>query len=286
MGRRGGGSVGQRGGSGTEAGHGGSGAPHVCAGRRKGEGGRGNGKGSGARRGRRSTAPLLRLYAAAPPTLTDGRSRLFKPPAPLPPPPSSAARRRRRDECHGAAEAALRRAAVCMGQARRCVPATRPVNAPPVPHSCSAANSLVYRLLEAGNGPALDASKPHSELWMGTHPNGPSRVLLDEGEEVEPPLLEKELGRQLPYLFKVLSIAKPLSIQVRAVAAIFWVRITARSVLAGTSRPAPGATTACHTPRRVQRSEPQARAGVCTDAVPCALRLPAGGGDPRCVAAL
>jgi mannose-6-phosphate isomerase len=47
--------------------------------------------------------------------------------------------------------------------------------------------------------------QPWAELWLGTHPNGPS--VLDDGT----PLLE--LTGPLPYLLKVLSAAEPLSLQ-------------------------------------------------------------------------
>jgi len=68
--------------------------------------------------------------------------------------------------------------------------------------------------------------KPAAELWMGTHPRGPSKVLVN-GEPVhlsriirEHPeaILGKEVARrfsgQLPFLFKVLAAERPLSVQV------------------------------------------------------------------------
>jgi len=69
--------------------------------------------------------------------------------------------------------------------------------------------------------------KPYAELWMGTHPNGPSRI-LDESRsslcswiQQHPETLGKKVqdkfpcssNHDLPFLFKVLSIAKALSIQ-------------------------------------------------------------------------
>lgn len=45
---------------------------------------------------------------------------------------------------------------------------------------------------------------------MGTHPNGPSSVKMESGEEVP---LREVLGRDLPFLFKILSVRKALSIQ-------------------------------------------------------------------------
>ncbi|MDJ0768603.1 MAG: mannose-6-phosphate isomerase, class I [Ilumatobacter sp.] len=47
--------------------------------------------------------------------------------------------------------------------------------------------------------------RPWAELWLGTHPNGPSR--LDDGTP-----LEDRTG-PLPYLLKVLAAAEPLSLQ-------------------------------------------------------------------------
>lgn len=49
--------------------------------------------------------------------------------------------------------------------------------------------------------------KPCAELWMGTHPSGPS-IDHESGR-----LLEEVIGKKLPFLFKVLSVKKALSIQ-------------------------------------------------------------------------
>jgi len=66
--------------------------------------------------------------------------------------------------------------------------------------------------------------KPYAELWMGDHPSGPSRARMP-GDSVgsclmstlksSPCLLGKKLAEeaQLPFLLKVLSIEKALSIQ-------------------------------------------------------------------------
>jgi len=68
--------------------------------------------------------------------------------------------------------------------------------------------------------------KPHAELWMGAHPDLPSEVELADGRVPLDELIEQSpqeiLGQRvseqfegrLPYLFKVLSAASPLSIQV------------------------------------------------------------------------
>jgi mannose-6-phosphate isomerase len=47
--------------------------------------------------------------------------------------------------------------------------------------------------------------RPWAELWLGTHPNGPTR--LRDGR------LLRELTGELPYLLKVLAAAQPLSLQ-------------------------------------------------------------------------
>lgn len=70
-------------------------------------------------------------------------------------------------------------------------------------------DSLVFQLQQNSFASAdLDENERYSELWMGTHPNGPSLV-----ESTNQPLKEYLNGSQLPFLFKVLSIDKPLSIQ-------------------------------------------------------------------------
>ncbi|MBT8407812.1 MAG: mannose-6-phosphate isomerase, class I [Deltaproteobacteria bacterium] len=74
-------------------------------------------------------------------------------------------------------------------------------------------------------GQSVPADKPQAELWMGAHPKAPSQVvynglskslleLIDEnpGEILGKETAEKFSGR-LPFLFKVLAAAKPLSIQ-------------------------------------------------------------------------
>ncbi|EGX87682.1 mannose-6-phosphate isomerase, class I [Cordyceps militaris CM01] len=74
--------------------------------------------------------------------------------------------------------------------------------------------------------PATDFSvqqdKPYAELWMGTHPSNPSRdvqtgrTLLDlvaENQALLSPTVAARFGDKLPFLFKVLSINKALSIQ-------------------------------------------------------------------------
>ena len=72
--------------------------------------------------------------------------------------------------------------------------------------------------------PCIEA-EPAAELWMGAHPKAPSRVkyqdrwisladliTLHPQDILGKPVAEK-FNNQLPYLFKVLAAAKPLSIQ-------------------------------------------------------------------------
>ncbi|KAF7874366.1 hypothetical protein EAF04_003038 [Stromatinia cepivora] len=69
---------------------------------------------------------------------------------------------------------------------------------------------------------SIQEDKPYAELWMGTHPSNPSkdlttkRTLLDLVQDNQA-LLSKDVsekfGDKLPFLFKVLSIGKALSIQ-------------------------------------------------------------------------
>ena len=80
-------------------------------------------------------------------------------------------------------------------------------------------SSLVAQLLK---GQSIDENLPYAELWMGIHPNAPSHVQFGNGEELagilqrEPKLLGNYVLNRwgtLPFLFKILSIAQPLSIQ-------------------------------------------------------------------------
>ncbi|XP_054786885.1 mannose-6-phosphate isomerase 1-like [Prosopis cineraria] len=85
-------------------------------------------------------------------------------------------------------------------------------------------DSQVARLFSLNSGSEQEPGKPYAEFWMGTHDSGPSFLLSgDENESLKSwlsrnPLVlgEKVLekwGCDLPFLFKVLSVAKALSIQ-------------------------------------------------------------------------
>lgn len=84
-------------------------------------------------------------------------------------------------------------------------------------------NSIVARLLkEAYPETDIIDDKCYAELWMGTHPNGPSRIksnnkpLLGLIKEHPEYTGDVRIGSDddLSYLFKVLSVEKALSIQV------------------------------------------------------------------------
>lgn len=84
-------------------------------------------------------------------------------------------------------------------------------------------HSLVAKLCANTNKEfQVDENSPYAELWMGTHVNGPS-ILKANGETLETILQKhpeylgvetaKQFNNQLPFLFKVLSVNKALSIQ-------------------------------------------------------------------------
>ncbi|KAK7295788.1 hypothetical protein RJT34_18700 [Clitoria ternatea] len=84
--------------------------------------------------------------------------------------------------------------------------------------------SEVARLHALNSGSQFDPEKPYAELWMGTHDSGPSflvsnhqRVTLKAWISENPHVLGHKVlhkwGSDLPFLFKVLSVGKALSIQ-------------------------------------------------------------------------
>ena len=74
------------------------------------------------------------------------------------------------------------------------------------------AESLVFQLLQKQvTNEKLDDNERYSELWMGTHPSGPS--VVDQTGQLLEEYLQGSPYCKLPFLFKVLSIDKPLSIQ-------------------------------------------------------------------------
>ncbi|OBA23537.1 mannose-6-phosphate isomerase [Metschnikowia bicuspidata var. bicuspidata NRRL YB-4993] len=90
--------------------------------------------------------------------------------------------------------------------------------------------SAVARFAAKSNADtAIDENKPYAELWMGTHPSVPSTIVDDkalQGKVLRDvvggnaavylhPSVVRKFGsdKELPFLFKVLSIEKVLSIQ-------------------------------------------------------------------------
>ncbi|XP_017754238.1 PREDICTED: mannose-6-phosphate isomerase [Eufriesea mexicana] len=84
-------------------------------------------------------------------------------------------------------------------------------------------DSTVATLMKSANSDfVLDEKKPYAELWIGTHPNGPSymkelNISLEEYIKQNSKILGNDVkrifGHHLPFLFKVLSVNKALSIQ-------------------------------------------------------------------------
>jgi len=80
--------------------------------------------------------------------------------------------------------------------------------------------SAVAKLCRKSQVEAVDESKPYAELWMGTHSKAPSVLMsgrtLTEFIDANQDVLGEEVCKRfgsLPFLFKVLSVAKSLSIQ-------------------------------------------------------------------------
>ncbi|KAI7905135.1 phosphomannose isomerase type I [Cokeromyces recurvatus] len=73
------------------------------------------------------------------------------------------------------------------------------------------------------SGTDVNNEKPYAELWMGTHPNAPSIVmdsknttlqqLIKDNVELSTKPVYDQYNGDLPFLFKILSIRKALSIQ-------------------------------------------------------------------------
>ncbi|KAL8847845.1 MAG: hypothetical protein Q9221_007147 [Calogaya cf. arnoldii] len=79
-----------------------------------------------------------------------------------------------------------------------------------------------YAAATESNQFSIENEKPYAELWMGTHPSLPSRDvetqrslldLIQDNKTLMSLEISKKYGEKLPFLFKVLSIRKALSIQ-------------------------------------------------------------------------
>ncbi|KAK4200918.1 mannose-6-phosphate isomerase [Triangularia verruculosa] len=86
------------------------------------------------------------------------------------------------------------------------------------------ADSAAARFAAAtpSDGFTIQDDKPYAELWMGTHPSNPSkdlstgRTLLDlvqDNQALLAPTVASKYENKLPFLLKILSIRKALSIQ-------------------------------------------------------------------------
>ncbi|XP_041989112.1 mannose-6-phosphate isomerase [Aricia agestis] len=83
--------------------------------------------------------------------------------------------------------------------------------------------SKVAQLISSANPNLdIDATKPYAELWMGTHPNGPSMIVergkliseyLNDNHDAVGKDVKKHFGVTVPFLLKILSVRKALSIQ-------------------------------------------------------------------------
>ncbi|CAN6451595.1 unnamed protein product [Victoria cruziana] len=85
--------------------------------------------------------------------------------------------------------------------------------------------SAAARIFSQNSGCPIE-DEPYAELWMGTHDSGPSLVVVSHDSELLPlkewlsrnpealgERIVERWGTDLPFLFKVLSVAKALSIQ-------------------------------------------------------------------------
>lgn len=114
------------------------------------------------------------------------------------------------------------------------------------------ASSTVAQLMSGGSGSPISPTTPYAELWMGTHPSGPSTLSTAKeggadsgsgsGSSSETPLQgyltshPQALGpagpyspaSALPFLLKVLSVGKALSVQAHPDRALAGVLHTSR----------------------------------------------------------
>lgn len=75
-------------------------------------------------------------------------------------------------------------------------------------------SSLIYQFLEKDHTSSLNPKLPYAELWMGDHPSQPS-ILRETNDRISKILepFTTEPNNTLPFLFKILSVQKPLSLQ-------------------------------------------------------------------------
>lgn len=77
---------------------------------------------------------------------------------------------------------------------------------------CPTENSLVARMHALNTNSAVDDDRPYAELWIGVHPSGPARIASNPETTLSSFLSDSSIP-SIPYLFKILSVSKPLSIQ-------------------------------------------------------------------------
>ncbi|KAJ5605580.1 hypothetical protein N7510_008361 [Penicillium lagena] len=83
-------------------------------------------------------------------------------------------------------------------------------------------DSCAARYAAATAAFSIKPEQPYAELWMGTHPSNPSYdvstsqtllQIIKEEDSLLSPSIVAQYGRELPFLFKILSIQDALSIQ-------------------------------------------------------------------------
>lgn len=95
--------------------------------------------------------------------------------------------------------------------------------------------STVARLLgSADSNAVIDDAKPYAELWIGTHPNGPSLIIerdillseyIKDNHDAIGPDVKSKFGVSVPFLLKILSIRKALSVQAHPTKVIFYITL-------------------------------------------------------------
>jgi mannose-6-phosphate isomerase len=85
--------------------------------------------------------------------------------------------------------------------------------------------SAVWSLLEDNSESKKGEERPFAELWIGTHPNGESKILNEDSNSLLSEVIASDFkqllgegvannfNKKLPFLFKILSIGRALSIQ-------------------------------------------------------------------------
>lgn len=84
-------------------------------------------------------------------------------------------------------------------------------------------DSTVAKLLSSADSNAvIEESKPYAELWIGTHPNGASVIIerdillseyIKDNHDAIGPAVKSKFGVAVPFLLKILSVRKALSVQ-------------------------------------------------------------------------